>query len=319
MPQQDDQLKYYGSEFHGETFCEAYFIAPDLTKNVHGLLKGEAAYDHWHLAKYFNEILDYRRLAEDKNKLTLDEIPRKERNLFLYEIFRYLQFRLSYFELGTSLFEVIDGLEFTALLLNEKQEMRNVVFQGVEISPLFRLAAETLHPAHRLVQLQDVSEIDKKIKTIDVLYDRAVSSYCYETTKELAGLMNKSAIGFLNLWLSQTLTFDELKFMGKAFTYFSLPGLLKNLNKPLYFLFGRVNDDKIEGFFLNCRESDSRPILDSFKKNRILRDFLKTKEFKVTPAGHLLRKEQRNLDKLKEKCFRRGYEERRDEFVKSLK
>jgi hypothetical protein len=315
MPDGQHQIssEYYGLARHGKTFCEIYSVDDAGIRTMHRILEDQDAYDHWHLAQYVKEALEYDRLRDHLEDVELADIPRKEKNLFLFEIFRHFDFTLSYLEFGSSVFEVIDGLSFVAALMKERWDPTRVTFTGVEISGILRQAAMRLHPGYEIRHLDRPSN-----EETDVLYDRAVSSYLFSGVSELAGAMNRSRIVFSNLFLSTTVTFDEVNATGKTVTYFSLPVLLSQLDKPLYYLFGRTEDDKIEAFFLCCSPSDFIELRDAFYRNPWLRDFLDTKNSTMEPARYLVSSEEADLSRMRERALRESFQLRCDELEIAL-
>ena len=289
-------------------------MMPDASYIIHDAVEDQKAYDYWALDLRMEEIVEYARLAEDIDGITLEKIPRKERNLFLYEIFRHLNFKLQYLELGSSLFEVIDGLAFTRTLLHEQPTLTDISYIGVEISDLLRRSALVLHRDYDIQYVEDATSIEY----VDVLYDRAVSSYCFRDARDLAEVMNRARICFPNLHLSRTMTFDEVNSVGKAMTYFSLPALIRYLQKPLYYLFGRVSEQKVEAFFICCTEEDLQPILDGFQRNVWLRRFIETKDFEVCNADRFVVHQTEDTDLLANQCFRSEHHVRYQEYLAAL-
>jgi hypothetical protein len=243
------------------------------TRLFNAKLRGRESYDFFELAKFFKEILDFHELGK-RDSVSLDEIHRKEKVLFLHEIFRFLEFRLSYLEIGSSLFELIDGLELVQRLTCGEADLKSeILYHGIELSPLLQRAAIHLHPGYRIRHVTEETAPPR----FDVLYDRQVASYRYGGCAELAAFMNRARISFMNLLLSRTVTFDYVNEVGMIQTRFGLPGLLRRLDKPLYYLFGRETADRIDGFFLNGAPEDIAGVMRGFCENPYLDEFMRLK------------------------------------------
>ena len=223
---------------------------------VHRAIEGQDAYDSWHLALYMKEILEYRRLIAIRNT-DLALVPRKEKNLLVYLLLRAGKYK-SVLELGSSLFEIVDGLMATARCFNDDSVVAVVPdllqYRGIELSEFLGKTSKELHP---WAYLDVVNNVDNS-HGCDVLYDRAVSSYAFETVDQLVKFLSQAKAGILNLFLSRGETFSVMK-VGRKQTYFSANELKRKLpdGVGLIHLFGNkapgsvVSGDKAtEGFYL---------------------------------------------------------------------
>jgi hypothetical protein len=256
---------YYGVR-KGTTHLDIYWEPFDNgDRIIHRKLVDQEAYDTWHLSLYFKEVIAYNRELISDPQLDLGKVPRKEKNLLLY-LASVASGGDSILELGSSLFEVIDGLEVVQKILSksdtfpESKPVEDLSFLGVELSECLRSAATVLHPGYGIDQYAAFRNIKADY---DLLYDRAVSSYTFTSAEELALCINRSRIAVANLYLSKNETFVTGA-LGKSLTYFSLAELIESLDRPLYHLFGlrapgpetgsrrTEGHDVVEGFFLSC-------------------------------------------------------------------
>ena len=122
-------------------------------------------------------------------------------------------------------FELIDGLKATTKLAEKNSNLKKVNYIGIETNKILAVGAKRLH------ENEDVRIINsiKKCPKIDILYDRAVSSYAFTKVSQLVALLRKSKVGILNLFLSKKKSFIKLNKLGKKVTYFSQKKLLKKV------------------------------------------------------------------------------------------
>lgn len=295
---------YYGHK-RGTTYLEIYSVfddAPDR-RTVHRQLRDQEAYDTWHLALYFKEVLAYRELRDRGGGLGIDELPRKEKNLLMYLLLSADRGRRSVVELGSSLFEMIDGLELCDRYFAERAgsgvdrvDPAGVSYIGVEISPMLGLASGVLHPGHRV---QVVRDCDRAPARFDVLYDRNVSSYAFLSPERLGAFINRSGVALMNLFVSRGPTFVSAR-LGKSLTYFGLRELIAGLDKPLYHLFGErapgphagaelsQGRDVVEGFFLCASPEAVDGLMRTAAKDAGVRRWFEEKRVRPRLASELL-------------------------------
>ena len=229
---------------------------PDV---VHREFFDAEAYDRWHLAFYFNEILKSRRLLQS-GSVTVENIPRKEKDLLIYLILAAHPNLRRITELGSSLFEMIDNLELVRAALKGSDipdvDVGGMHFFGIELSELLIQASKELHPQYDIDLVRSIAKIDRPL---GFLYDRSVSNYAFETSREFASLLNMSDMALLNTFFSLGDTFESRR-LAKPLIYFSLPEMLTRLNKPVFHLFGeRAPRPKSEADL-----SGGRPVVEGF-------------------------------------------------------
>jgi hypothetical protein len=249
------------------------------------------AYDSWHLAFYFKELLESRNLLK-KGPYNVAEIPRKEKNLLVYLMLAANPDLRQVTELGSSLFELIDALEFVQRCVPSTVAVDDLHYFGVELSDLLIRAAEELHPG---IAIEHVRTVAEATKPLGLLYDRNVSSYAFETADEFAAFVNRSELALVNGFFSNETTFAARR-LGKRLTYFSLNEFAAALKHPMYHLFGaRAPGPKsgeglsgerpvIEGFFLIGPSERADRIMQLAKSNPAVASWFAEKTIKLTPV-----------------------------------
>jgi hypothetical protein len=270
--------------------------SPDI---IHREFLDAEAYDRWHLSFYFHEILKSRALLKS-NRATIDDVPRKEKDLLIYLILAAHPSVREITELGSSLFEMIDNLELVRFTLKNSAipdvDPKNISFFGIELSDLLIQASKELHLEYDLRHVRSVAEIDRPIQ---FLYDRSVTNYALETSREFADLLNRSNIALINTFFSLGETFDSRR-LAKRLVYFSLPEILTRLKKPLFHLFGeRAPRPKseadlsggrpvVEGFFFAGEREQAEAFIKLGDRHPKVSAWLKEKNIRVRPAQELL-------------------------------
>lgn len=291
---------YYGRKF-GTTSLELFWEDPDGRRLRHRVLLDQEAYDTWHMAGYLKELLVSRR-AVAAAPASLEAIPRLDKHLLLYLILAVEPGFASVLELGSSLMEVIDGLEAVHAWVEKSEGQftarapRTVTYGGVEISPLCTETSLALHPGYDITIYPDATRVDRDF---NVMYDRIVSGSAFETAQELAAFVNRTEVALMNLFVSKHDTF-VVPMVGRAFTYFSLAELVAALNRPLFHLFGdraprapgefaaETPAPVVEGFFLAAREPFVRLLMERAERVPAVKAFFESKRIVPRDARTLL-------------------------------
>lgn len=249
------------------------------------------AYDTWHLAFYLKELLNSRNLLR-KGPYTVAEIPRKEKNLLVYLMLVANPDLRKVTELGSSLFELIDALQFVQKCIPSAILVEDLQYFGVELSDLLIRATEELHPGIAIEHVRTVADANRPL---GLLYDRNVSSYAFETSDEFASFVNRSDLALVNGFFSKETTF-AVRRLGKRLTYFSLEEFTAALKHPMYHLFGtRAPGPKsggglsgerpvIEGFFLIGPSDRAERVMQVAKSNPAVAAWFVEKAIKLSPA-----------------------------------
>lgn len=289
---------YYGRSRGWKTYLEIYSRKRNSEgkRQIHRQLTDQEAYDTWHLSFYLKEILSYKRLA-GKKSISLDDIPRKEKNLLVYLILAGMKKHSTLVELGHSLFELIDGLETVDAYFRKKKSsllrypLKSVNYTGIDLSDDLCLTSKILHPDYAIKTFNSVSRLPTG--NYDLLYDRNVSSYAFSDAHSLAEFMNRFDVALMNLFVSRSRTFLS-KRLGKSLTYFSLPQLAAHLKKPLFHLFGEKapgpfrgeelsrGKNVIEGFFLMADPIKAELFMDTARRHQAVRSYIGNKKIRLT-------------------------------------
>ena len=81
-------------------------------RNVQRHLDGQDAYDQWHLALYMKDYFQCLAVSR-QSEVKFDEIPRPDKNVIGYLMAQCIDDLKSVCELGSTLFEVIEGFQCT--------------------------------------------------------------------------------------------------------------------------------------------------------------------------------------------------------------
>jgi len=278
---------------------------------VHRSLSGSEAYDCWHLSYYYKEILTNRKRLKDKRPITISELRRKDRDIFSYAILAN-QDSLglhNYLELGSTLFEICDGLRIVNRYLTDQSvdvskdeiDLDRIIsatgFYGIEISELFRDAAIDLNGTLNLTHFPSTSEflassVAKGGGTY--LYDRAVAGYAFGSVSDYVDLLSAVDLAFSCSSLSRggTVYSDRL---GNRFTYFSIRELIARSSQPIWHIFGshapkttgpKDLDGVIDCFCIYGSRDLAEYILETVI--RYAPDYVRTESMAIKPIESLL-------------------------------
>ncbi|MBI4179222.1 hypothetical protein HY522_07360 [bacterium] len=263
-------------------------------------IEGRDAYDTWILQEFFKEILIYKRLLSG-GRFPLSKIPRNEKNLLVYLLLAVTSPGAAILELGSSLNELIDGLEVVDRYFVDREssvrcpDIPKRRFGGIEISEFLSFAGRVLHPGYDIRIYPHAGKVDQPY---GILYDRNVSSDAFTTSEELAAFIRRADAAILNIFVSRDETFQTPR-LGRAITYFHLNSLLDGLDKPLFHLFGRKSPggpvnfdlsqgrDVVEGFFLYGSEETARRWHAAAQVDAEVRAYFQRKNISLKPAQAL--------------------------------
>jgi hypothetical protein len=237
-----------------------YYLEIDCLRQVYGTKRDGEASDAWYLHEYLAEIRQMRAAA--RLGLDPDCFPRKEKYFLLYALLQSMPVtRVT--ELGSSLLEIIDGLEATHALFGRERtpsEFPRYSFVGIEKSEFLADVAQLLHPNHDIRVMPSAESIYATFPDGcgGIIYDRIVSSLAFSDVESLVKFLKCFDAGILNLLTSRDETFVT-NFFGGRFTYFSLQDLDRLMGPSLFHLFGfkapkhadlrAAGRPVIEGFF----------------------------------------------------------------------
>jgi hypothetical protein len=290
---------YYGNK-HGTTVLQIFSEPIDGSPNiVHRSLRDSEAYDTWHLAYYFKEILDYKRLMQKKS-LKIMEIPRPEKNLLLYLLLCADKSFKSIGEIGSTLFEMIDGFEAIVKSIDDgnstlpKIDIRDLEYIGIDLSEMLRLTSKVIHNEYKITLHETVPQFNEQV---DILYDRSVTNYAFANVDELVEFVKHGRIALLNTYFSLGNTFQSAR-LGKAVTYFSLREFLSKIDNNFYHLFGMrapnhgrdmsLGNPVVEGFFYYGDSGTLKKFMNLSKTDEAISKYFEEKNIVPREAKVLL-------------------------------
>jgi hypothetical protein len=214
-----------------------YYLEIDGLRRVYGTKRDSEASDAWYLHEYLAEIRQMKAAARAGSNP--ESLPRKEKYFLLHGLLESMPVtRVT--ELGSSLLEIIDGLEAVhALFGRERTEFPRYSFLGIEKSEFLADIAQLLHPNHDIRVISSAESIHTAFPDGcgGIIYDRIVSSLAFSDVGSLVKFLKCFDAGILNLLTSRGETFAT-NFFGGRFTYFSLLDLDRLMGQSLFHLFG---------------------------------------------------------------------------------
>lgn len=290
---------YYGNK-HGTTVLQIFSEPVDGSPNIiHRSLRDAEAYDTWHLAYYFKEVLDYKRLMQ-QTSLEIMNIPRPEKNLLLYLLLCADRSFKSIGEIGSTLFEMIDGFEAIVKSIEDgnatvpKLDIRELEYVGIDLSEMLRLTSKVIHKEYHITLHETVAQFKEKV---DILYDRSVTNYALDNVDELVEFVKHGRIALLNTYFSLGETFQSAR-LGKAVTYFSLREFLSKIDNKVYHLFGMrapnhgrdmsLGNPVVEGFFYYGDSVTLDKFMGLSRSDRAISQFFEKKNILPREAKTLL-------------------------------
>ena len=261
---------------------------------AYGQLNGQEAYDAWYLAHYCREILEWKELTRDG--CSFDAMPRKEKNLLTYLALGVRPDFRSVLEIGSGLFEIIDGLRLVRRTVGDKLfppvDIDKLRFMGVENSKLLADAAAALHPESELQAFEKFKDVPGPV---DLIIDRAVAGLMFEKTEDYANALLSANAGIMNLLVSRTDSFLTSA-LDRPLVYFSLRELIECLHGRLYHLFGVKSPglDRsqgrpvVEGFFLFGDHDFAQEFIALGRKHPEVKRYFAEKDIEARPASDLL-------------------------------
>lgn len=272
-----------------------YIIEIDGISHLYGQKIDTAAAEAWYLHEYMREICLWRGIAAQP-PADLSGLPRKEKYFLLHGLICATSAR-RVTELGSSLLEIIDGLDAMRILLGPHGRTDNE-YIGIEHSAFLAEVSRLLHPGRTVSLLPAATDIASAFpqRCGGVVYDRITSSSAFRDTASLADFLASFDAGILNLLTSRGETFTA-HFLGNEYTYFSLAELQAQLCLPLYHLFGfrapkhaelrATGRPVVEGFFFYGAPETLEAFLATCDRLPAVRDFMTEKGLKATPVADL--------------------------------
>jgi hypothetical protein len=279
-----------------------YYVQIDGIRQTYASILGCGATDAWYLYQYLMEIRQLKAAARKQLGAAAD-IPRKEKYFLLHALLRSMPpevTRIS--ELGSSLLEIIDGLETMRAVVSDEHAPFNsprYSFVGIEKSEFLAEVSQLLHPNHDITLLPSVDALHQQFPRGcgGIVYDRIVSSSAFHNASALAEFLSHFDAGILNLLTSRNDSFIS-NFFGADYTYFSLAELDHHLPQKLFHLFGfrapkhaelrSTGRQVIEGFFFFGDVVRLEGFVGECAKIPIIREFFAEKKINPTRISALI-------------------------------
>jgi hypothetical protein len=264
-------------------------------REIYGARSGLEADDSWYLYHYLDEILQLRSIGR-AGPTKLEQLPRKEKYFLLHALIKATSAtRIA--ELGSSLFEIIDGLEAVQALFcpGQAPDARQYAYLGIERSEFLAEVSRLLHQNHEINLHASVeSMLQYAERWGGVIYDRIVSSLAFNDSESLAHFLDQFDAGILNLLASREETFTS-QFFGAQYTYFSLREVQRHLKRPLFHLFGfrapkhaelrATGRSVIEGFFFYGGQDTLKDFTDYCRRCEPIWRFWVSKQINPQPIS----------------------------------
>lgn len=260
----------------------------------YGRLADRQAYDAWYFYHYGSEIFRARQLRQ--SGCSFEAVPRKEKSLLTYIALAARPQFDSVLEIGSSLLEIIDGLELTRTALAEsgipRVALESIEFLGIENSAFLGYASQSLHPDKRTRIFPDAASCEAEI---DLVVDRATAGLVFQDTASFASFLRRATAGVLNLFVSSGESFGAVV-QDMPFVYFSLRELIERLDGRLYHLFGEKapgydrsqGRQVVEGFFLYGDAAFAEDFRGALTLDPRVAAYAAEKRLTVRPARELL-------------------------------
>jgi hypothetical protein len=302
------------SSYYGNSEWKTFLDYGEMSKNglrrtIQRQFFDQDAYDHHHLALYMKDYLKCR-MALRMSSLALEDIPRIDKNLLTYKVLEVFDDIREVTELGSTIFELIDGLEVARKYVSSQTpniimkggevKLENFKYSGVEISEIFRELAHELHQAYSIAQFKTVEEfIENNEQETKLLIDRSVANYLFQGGREFGTFARSFKYGLVNTYFSLEGDFAVTRY-GKQMNYLCLKEFLDAYDGEFFHLYGfeaprpldgfKLSKDYrvIEGFFLMAPESKAQMYVERLFQDLELGRFLDSKSFSLRPAREFL-------------------------------
>ena len=259
------------------------------------LITGKEAYSAYHLNYYLNEIINKRDQFKAARSIQIDDILRADRDVILYALVEgYTESGDNNFcitELGSSLFELIDGLELLQIKFNDRIIIKDICnFIGIEIDRNYNFLAKQLHSKYKTNFFEELNKASAEIEKgrVNILYDRAVASYAIEDTYQYIDFIEKYDIALVQGYFSFSGEFDYSGQEGTSYKYFDYKLLKERFKNRMIHLYGKRRPSMIgieeldkrevvEGAYLFCKNNIPENIVKMICKNYLAKNFLETK------------------------------------------
>lgn len=199
-------------------------------------VKGDDAYNLWHLAVRLKEKSNLITLLSKKN--SFEKIPRKQKFLLCFLCYEISK-KNKILELGSSSLEIIEGINLVSKILKKKDLPRNTIYSGVETEKTVNQLGYVISKTN-YKNITTFSKLNKFFRFYKdpenfFFHDLGVSMYNFKTAKEFATNLNKFDSGYIKVFFSKERT-KKLNPYGKPLYAFSIEEVIKYLKKPIYLI-----------------------------------------------------------------------------------
>ncbi len=301
------------SSYYGNSSFRTFLDYGEMSQNglrrvVQRQFFDQDAYDHHHLALYMKDYLNCR-LALRRPVIEFKDVPRVDKNLLTYFMLKSFPNISEIVELGSTLFELIDGLEVACkydsagdmqLFDANWKSISMKKFVGIEISSLFQELAVELHPKNKILHFTDAESYANQTNDEPrVLVDRSVANYMFETGKEFGAFARNFQYGIINTYFSLEEDFTVTRY-GKQMNYLSLSEFLNVFGNEFFHLYGfeaprpldgfELSQGRkvVEGFFIMASTEKALQYRDELLSDDLISNFLLSKNFRLKSAHELL-------------------------------
>jgi hypothetical protein len=239
---------FYGSEVSRRlTYLEFGSIDQKSTakKEVYDFKLHQKAYDWFMLARYMNDILTIRKMQKlfveskpsELQKSFCDVHHKNELCLGLGKIAALHcvsneKNRLSFFELGQTLFGCIDSIILGQLLINDRSiDLKKIDWVGLDISEMFNELAKNIYYQYNVFTSSKKGELPADS---DVFYSKGVTLlYAVKDISQLYDFINSSGCSYFDY--SFSLKEGQMRAIGtgKTVRYFSFKEFMDSYNVHL--------------------------------------------------------------------------------------
>lgn len=214
----------------------------EKSRNVYDLRTGPQAYEWFMLARYLADLhayVDLRQMTANLDEVDLAKAYKRgvhHKNdcslqldkLIALSVAGRSQSTLRFFELGSTVFGCIEGMQFVrSLLLNLRcrepfPDLRHVHWYGVDISSLFNMLALKLHGEMRIETAVSLEELT--VQSFDLFFSKGVTLlYALRSVEELLNHVGRSRVSLFDYSFSLGESQDTVIGTGKDVRYLSLP------------------------------------------------------------------------------------------------
>lgn len=262
-------------------------------KKVWDFRTGQQAYDFLMAARYFNDILGYKKMEENLGKIPENKLigmffdyihHRNDVSVNLDKLLAMIAVNgRSFLELGSSLFGCIEGMSFCMKLLEKYGtaviiDLKDVDWYGIDNSVYLNDLAVLSHPEHRIHVMEKMKEL--KVDT-DVFFAKGVSLlYAIRKPEELMKIIESNKLCVFDYSFSmkgrQRTTVGSGKLL-EYLDYVEFEELMKKSKKKMYVRNDSYYAKDNNRVFLNIITGGQKEVEGFIALDRLTRNILSTR------------------------------------------